>query len=81
MASSEKKVHEKNADTVDEDITDRAFPKKHEGLMILVRNSIQHGNDSRDNKCFSGNDNSVDGSKEKKVKECVFSDMGTFLDK
>jgi len=81
MPSPEKKKHEKDAETVDEDITHPAFPKRDEGLMVLIGDGIEYTDNNRNYQRFTGSHNCVKSPKEEKIKDCIFGNMGTFFDK
>ena len=81
VSSPEEKVGEKDADGVDYNIAHLAFPQGDEGLMVLIGNRIEHSDDGRNKKCFTGNHSCVKSTKEEKIKDCVFSNMGTFFNK
>jgi hypothetical protein len=81
VPSPEEKVHEKDAYGVDYDIAYPAFPKRDEGLMVLIGDGIEYTDNSRNYQCFTGSHNCVKSPKEEKIKDCIFSNMGTFFNK
>jgi hypothetical protein len=46
VAVPEKKIHEKDANGVDYNIANPAFPKRDEGLMVLIGDGIEDPDDS-----------------------------------
>ena len=81
VSSLEKKIHKKYAYGVDYDIAHPAFSKRDEGLMVLIGDGIEYTDNSRSYQRFTGSHNCVKSPKEKKVKDCIFSNMGTFFNK
>ena len=49
--------------------------------MVLIGDGIEYTDNSRNYKCFTGSHNCVKSPKEEKVKDCIFSNMGTFFNK
>ncbi|MBP1735588.1 MAG: hypothetical protein H6Q53_1875 [Deltaproteobacteria bacterium] len=81
VSSLEKKIHKKYAYGVDYDIAHPAFSKRDEGLMVLIGDGIEYTDNSRNYKCFTGSHNCEKSPKEEKIKDCIFSNMGTFFNK
>ena len=81
MVSPENKVHEKDANCIDEDITRCSFPKRDKCLMVFIGDGVEHSDDCRNNECLSGNHKSLKSAKEEKVKNCIFSDVSPFFNK
>ena len=77
----EKKVHEKGTDRINYDVARGALPQGDEGLMVLVGDRIEHGDNGGNDERLAGNNKSANCPKDKQVKDCVLGYMGPFLDK
>lgn len=72
-------VYDEDADRVDKDISDCAFPKRDKCLMVLIGGSIEHGNNSRYCKRSPRNHTSSKSAKKENGENCIFSNMSPFL--
>lgn len=81
MLMSEIEVHEKDANRVDKDISNCAFSKRNECLMVFVGDSIERGNNSRKDKRFPNSKKRLKSAKKENGEYCILSNMPPFLNK
>lgn len=81
VPTPKQKVHKKDAEGVNHDITHPAIPERDKGLMVLVGDGIDHGDDSRKNEGLTRNHDWLEGPEEEEIEDSVFRDMGPFFDK